>query len=215
MCNYELHSYLTGALSLECLLLQISDLDEDSAEFRRILLEHCDPYVTRAANIKAMQYLYPLLRPDFNIGAGNGAVMRENGITSVRMMGAYNTLRFEVCRMVLNAFLQAQKEAELMKSGAAGSTRSRIPERERRDGRMSLCRFYPAPSDRMAIIWSLMPIKDAVVLEYGPAGTTHFGGGLYGSLGLELWKNSSDIYKGCRETATSPHDMPWRIASQR
>lgn len=53
---------------------------------------------------------------------------------------------------------------------------------------MSLCRFYPTPSDRMAIIWSLMPIKDAVVLEYGPAGTTHFGGGLYGSLGIELGK---------------------------
>lgn len=53
---------------------------------------------------------------------------------------------------------------------------------------MSLCRFYPAPSDRMAIIWSLMPIKDAVVLEYGPAGTTHFGGGLYSSLGIELGK---------------------------
>ena len=51
---------------------------------------------------------------------------------------------------------------------------------------MSLCRFYPSPSDRMAIIWSLMPMKNAVVLEYGPAGTTHFGGGLYSSLGLDL-----------------------------
>ena len=38
----------------------------------------------------------------------------------------------------------------------------------------------------MAIIWSLMPMKNAVVLEYGPAGTTHFGGGLYSSLGLDL-----------------------------
>ena len=54
---------------------------------------------------------------------------------------------------------------------------------------MSLCRFYPSPSDRMAIIWSLMPIKNAVVLEYGPAGTTHFGGGLYSSLGLDLDKS--------------------------
>lgn len=51
---------------------------------------------------------------------------------------------------------------------------------------MSLCRFYPTPSDRMAIIWSLIPVEDAIVLEYGPAGTTHFGGGLYSSLGLEL-----------------------------
>jgi nitrogenase molybdenum-cofactor synthesis protein NifE len=40
----------------------------------------------------------------------------------------------------------------------------------------------------MAIIWSLMPIRNAVVLEYGPAGTTHFGGGLYSSFGLELGK---------------------------
>lgn len=48
---------------------------------------------------------------------------------------------------------------------------------------MSLCRFYPPASDRMAIIWSLMPIQNAIVLEYGPAGTTHFGGGLYSSLG--------------------------------
>lgn len=53
---------------------------------------------------------------------------------------------------------------------------------------MSLCRAYPSPSDRMAVIWSLMPIKNAVVLEYGPAGTTHFGGGLYSSLGIELGK---------------------------
>lgn len=51
---------------------------------------------------------------------------------------------------------------------------------------MSLCRFYPPASDRMAIIWSLMPVNDAIVLEYGPAGTTHFGGGLYSSLGISL-----------------------------
>ncbi len=54
---------------------------------------------------------------------------------------------------------------------------------------MSLCRFYPTPSDRMAIIWSLMPIGNAVVLEYGPAGTTHFGGGFYSGLGLELGRS--------------------------
>lgn len=29
-------------------------------------------------------------------------------------------------------------------------------------------------------------MKDAIVLEYGPAGTTHFGGGLYSSLGISL-----------------------------
>lgn len=51
---------------------------------------------------------------------------------------------------------------------------------------MSLCRNYPTPSNRMAVMWSLMPIKNSIVLEYGPAGTTHFGAGLYSSFGIDL-----------------------------
>lgn len=51
---------------------------------------------------------------------------------------------------------------------------------------MSLVRFLPTPSDRMGIIWSLLAIQDSVVLEYGPAGTTHYSMGLYGSLGLRF-----------------------------
>lgn len=51
---------------------------------------------------------------------------------------------------------------------------------------MSLCRNYPIPSNRMAVMWSLTPVKNAVVLEYGPAGTTHFGAGFYGSFGINL-----------------------------
>ncbi len=46
-------------------------------------------------------------------------------------------------------------------------------------------RYLPTPSDRMGIIWTLLTIKDAVVLEYGPAGTTHFSVGTYGAMGLE------------------------------
>ena len=48
---------------------------------------------------------------------------------------------------------------------------------------MSLTRFLPTPSDRMGILWSLLAIEDCVVLEYGPAGTTHFSMGLFGELG--------------------------------
>ena len=35
---------------------------------------------------------------------------------------------------------------------------------------MSLCRYLPVPSDRMGIIWSLLSVKDSIILEYGPAG---------------------------------------------
>ncbi|GMG96494.1 nitrogenase component 1 [Tepidimicrobium xylanilyticum] len=39
---------------------------------------------------------------------------------------------------------------------------------------MELCKFFPTPSDRMGTIWTLSTIKDAYVIEFGPAGTTHF-----------------------------------------
>lgn len=51
---------------------------------------------------------------------------------------------------------------------------------------MSLVRFLPTPSDRMGIIWSLLAVQGAIVLEYGPAGTTHYSMGLYGGLGLRV-----------------------------
>lgn len=51
---------------------------------------------------------------------------------------------------------------------------------------MSLVRFLPTLSDRMGIIWSLLAVQGAIVLEYGPAGTTHYSMGLYGGLGLRF-----------------------------
>ncbi len=50
---------------------------------------------------------------------------------------------------------------------------------------MSLCRYLPVPSDRMSILWSLLSVEDAVVLEYGPSGTTRYSMILYGKLGIE------------------------------
>ncbi|UNC93075.1 nitrogenase component 1 [Candidatus Contubernalis alkaliaceticus] len=37
-----------------------------------------------------------------------------------------------------------------------------------------LYKYFPLPSDRMGVLWTLAPIKDACILEYGPAGTTHY-----------------------------------------
>lgn len=39
---------------------------------------------------------------------------------------------------------------------------------------MEFYKFFPTPSDRMGTIWTLSTIKDAYVIEFGPAGTTHF-----------------------------------------
>lgn len=119
MCNYELHSFLANSLGVKPQLLQISYLDEESRVFREELMKICDPLVTRAANMTAMQYVYPELKPDFVIGGGGPQMMREYGIAPVRMMQAYNTLGFDVCEMVVGAFIQAESDSRKMKSALA------------------------------------------------------------------------------------------------
>lgn len=50
---------------------------------------------------------------------------------------------------------------------------------------MSLTRFLPTPSDRMGILWNLLGIDGSVILEYGPAGTTHFSMSLFGEMDID------------------------------
>lgn len=116
MCNYELHAFLANSLGVMPTLLQISYLDEESRVFREELMNVCDPLVTRAANMTAMQYIYPVLKPNFAIGGGSPQVMRENAIAPVRLMNAYNALGFEVCELVINGFLQAGDDGEKMRA---------------------------------------------------------------------------------------------------
>ena len=49
---------------------------------------------------------------------------------------------------------------------------------------MSLTRYLPKPSARMGCLWSIIPIKDSIVLEYGPSGTTHFSIGFFSDLNI-------------------------------
>ena len=65
--------------------------------------------MTRAANIGPLQYLYPVLKPKFNIGAGNAKEMKTSGTQMIRMMQAYNVLGFEVNEMRIYEIAQAQK----------------------------------------------------------------------------------------------------------
>ena len=37
-----------------------------------------------------------------------------------------------------------------------------------------IVRYLPTPSDRMGLLWTLLTIKDGVILELGPSGTTHY-----------------------------------------
>ncbi len=39
---------------------------------------------------------------------------------------------------------------------------------------MGFYRYFPVPSDRMGVLWSLCGIRDAAIIEYGPSGNTRF-----------------------------------------
>lgn len=51
---------------------------------------------------------------------------------------------------------------------------------------MSFFRNFPVPSERMGIIWSLLNVKNGIVLEYGPAGTTHFSMNFFSKIGNDV-----------------------------
>ena len=39
---------------------------------------------------------------------------------------------------------------------------------------MNIYKYFPVASDRMGIIWTLSSIEDVCIIEFGPAGTTHY-----------------------------------------
>ena len=109
LSNYEMHAYLIE-LGMNPILIQTSEIPENDDPHLKNILENSDPYVTRAANIGPLKYLYGVLKPDVNIGAGNPMEMRRSGIVPVTFANAYNVLGFEVSNMVLDAVLAANND---------------------------------------------------------------------------------------------------------
>lgn len=49
--------------------------------------------------------------------------------------------------------------------------------------------FLPVPSYRMGLLWTIFNIKESVVLEYGPKGTTHYLNSMYDKFNLSYKNN--------------------------
>ncbi|WP_462354924.1 nitrogenase component 1 [Fusobacterium ulcerans] len=116
LSTYEFHSYLIE-LGLDPILIQTSDIPSEDNHHLKIILEKADPFITRAANIGPLKYLYSVLKPDLSIGAGNSAEMRKYGVVPTVLTNAYNILGFEVNSMVLETISKANKDVKYLKGG--------------------------------------------------------------------------------------------------
>lgn len=65
---------------------------------------------------------------------------------------------------------------------------------------MSYINYFPIPSDRMGAMWTLESIKDLYIVEFGPAGTTHFA--IEGLMNL-----NGDSHANVITTHISEHDL--------
>lgn len=65
---------------------------------------------------------------------------------------------------------------------------------------MSYTKYFPIPSDRMGAMWTLESIKDVYIVEFGPAGTTHFA--IEGLMNL-----NGDSHANVITTHISEHDL--------
>ena len=124
--------YIYGNTALNCMeynlfmiqlgmvpqLIQLNEIKENELEFCRQILTCYDPYVTKTANIAALQTVYDLLKPNLYLGHEFAARLRAKGIALVHGDGISSMLGFEVTMAVVQELIRASNEArELRQKG--------------------------------------------------------------------------------------------------
>lgn len=114
---FELNSYLCS-LGLVPQLIQSNHLREDNFADIQSILQACDPYICKAANIAPLQYVYDVLHPWFYMGHEFGERLRRKGIALLHSDPAGKMLGFECNSFMLKALLHTVREAKQFREEA-------------------------------------------------------------------------------------------------
>jgi len=106
---FELNAYLCR-LGLRPQLIQSNKFKEDNEDVA-LILEHCDPYICKAANIAPLQYVYDVLHPYLYLGHEFDDRLRAKGICVVHSDAAGSMLGFEVQSFLVGALSTGVREA--------------------------------------------------------------------------------------------------------
>ncbi len=90
--------------------------EEDAGDIRRILLS-ADPYMTQAANISPLQYIYDELHPMLYLGHEYAMRLRKKGIAQVHTDLGGGMLGYEVTPYLMKQLTAAAEEAAEIRKG--------------------------------------------------------------------------------------------------
>ncbi len=113
---FAFNAFMVG-LGMRPLLIQTSQLPERDDPDRQRILERCDPYVTKTANIAPLQYIYDVLRPNLYLGHEFAARLREKGIEMVHSDRLSSMLGLEVTLAGVTELLRAGRAARALREG--------------------------------------------------------------------------------------------------
>ncbi len=107
---FELNAFMTN-IGMKPLLFQISHMSGEDEIYKNAILEHCDPYVTKTANIAPLQYVYDELKPHLYLGHEYADRLQKKGISIVITDAANTMLGFEVVEFLIEQLSTSVKNA--------------------------------------------------------------------------------------------------------
>ena len=115
---FEACAFMTS-LGMEPKLIQCHDITSaDGADVEQILT-CADPYITQAANISPMQYIYDVLRPMLYLGHEYPMRLRKKGIALVHTDLSGGMLGYEITEYFVKQLIDSAAEAEGIRRGGA------------------------------------------------------------------------------------------------
>ena len=116
----ECCAYMTS-LGMVPQLIQSHGIVEEDAEDVQLILVSSDPYMTQAANISPLQYIYDELHPMLYLGHEYPMRLRKKGIAQVHTDMGGGMLVYEVTPFLLKQLLASLEESrEIRKGGMNG-----------------------------------------------------------------------------------------------
>ena len=107
--TFVLNAFLAG-LGMTPLMIQTKDFEEHDLLHANQILQHCDPFMTRSANLVSLRDVYGVLKPDLYLGPAERDVLLSHGIIGIGLSHASDYIGFELSRHIIEVFSSGMKK---------------------------------------------------------------------------------------------------------